>query len=59
MINQKLDDKLISSVTGLSLEEIAKLKSKEARKYPFLASVILLLVKLQQETDVILAQVRH
>jgi hypothetical protein len=28
MINQKLDDKLISSVTGLSLEEIAKLKSK-------------------------------
>jgi hypothetical protein len=28
MLNQKLDDKLISSVTGLSLEEIAKLKSK-------------------------------
>ncbi|WHA07562.1 hypothetical protein N3Z16_10125 (plasmid) [Candidatus Megaera polyxenophila] len=28
MINQKLDDKLISSVTGLSLEEISKLKSK-------------------------------
>jgi hypothetical protein len=28
MLKQKLDDKLISSVTGLSLEEIAKLKSK-------------------------------
>ena len=28
MLNQKLDDKLISSVTGLSLEEISKLKSK-------------------------------
>ena len=28
MLNQKLDDKLISSVTGLSLEEIAKIKSK-------------------------------
>lgn len=28
MLNQKLDDKLISSVTGLSLEEITKLKSK-------------------------------
>jgi hypothetical protein len=28
MLNQKLDDKLISSVTGLDLEEIAKLKSK-------------------------------
>lgn len=28
MLNQKLDDKLISSVTGLSLEEIAKLKNK-------------------------------
>jgi len=28
MLNQQLDDKLISSVTGLSLEEIAKLKSK-------------------------------
>ncbi|WHA07643.1 hypothetical protein N3Z16_09440 (plasmid) [Candidatus Megaera polyxenophila] len=28
MINQKLDDKLISSVTGLDLEEIAKLKNK-------------------------------
>lgn len=26
MLKQKLDDKLISSVTGLSLEEIAKLK---------------------------------
>ncbi|WPX99198.1 hypothetical protein Megpolyxen_01073 [Candidatus Megaera polyxenophila] len=28
MINQKLDDKLISSVTGLDLEEITKLKSQ-------------------------------
>jgi len=28
MLNQKLDDKLISSVTGLDLEEIAKLKNK-------------------------------
>ena len=28
MLNQKLDDKLISSVTGLNLEEIAKLKNK-------------------------------
>jgi predicted transposase/invertase (TIGR01784 family) len=28
MLNQKLDDKLISSVTGLSLEEILKLKNK-------------------------------
>ena len=28
MIKQKLDDKLISSVTGLSLEEILKLKNK-------------------------------
>ena len=28
MLNQKLDDKLISSVTGLSLEEIATLKSR-------------------------------
>ncbi|MCP5375320.1 MAG: hypothetical protein H6743_04415 [Rickettsiaceae bacterium] len=28
MLKQKLDDKLISSVTGLSLEEIAKLKNK-------------------------------
>jgi hypothetical protein len=28
MINQKLDDKLISSVTGLSLEEIASLSVK-------------------------------
>lgn len=27
MLNQKLDDKFISSVTGLSLEEILKLKS--------------------------------
>jgi len=28
MLNQKLDDKLISSVTGLNLEEISKLKNK-------------------------------
>lgn len=28
MLNQKLDDKLISSVTGLDLEEITKLKSQ-------------------------------
>jgi predicted transposase/invertase (TIGR01784 family) len=28
MLNQKLDDKLISSVTGLTLEEILKLKNK-------------------------------
>ena len=28
MLNQKLDDKLISSVTGLDLEEISKLKNK-------------------------------
>ena len=28
MLNQKLDDKLISSVTGLDLEEIVKLKNK-------------------------------
>ena len=28
MLNQKLNDKLISSVTGLSLEEITKLKSR-------------------------------
>ena len=28
MLKQKLDDKLISSVTGFSLEEIAKLKNK-------------------------------
>ena len=28
MLKQQLGDKLISSVTGLSLEEIAKLKSK-------------------------------
>jgi hypothetical protein len=28
MLKQKLDNKLISSVTGLSLEEIAKLKSR-------------------------------
>ena len=28
MLNQKLDDKLISSVTGLDLEEITKLKNK-------------------------------
>jgi adenylosuccinate lyase len=28
MLKQKLDDKLISSVTGLSLEEISKLKNK-------------------------------
>jgi hypothetical protein len=28
MLKQKLDDKLISSVTGLDLEEITKLKSK-------------------------------
>ena len=28
MLNQKLDDKLISSVTGLSLEEITNLKNK-------------------------------
>ena len=28
MLKQQLDDKLISSVTGLSLEEIAKLKNK-------------------------------
>ncbi len=27
MLNQKLDDKLISSVTGLNLEEISKLKN--------------------------------
>ena len=27
-LKQKLDDELISSLTGLSLEEIAKLKSK-------------------------------
>ncbi|WPX99628.1 hypothetical protein Megpolyxen_01526 (plasmid) [Candidatus Megaera polyxenophila] len=28
MLKQKLDDKLISSVTGLTLEEILKLKNK-------------------------------
>jgi len=28
MLKQKLDDKLISSVTGLDLEEITKLKSQ-------------------------------
>ena len=28
MLNQKLDDKLISSLTGLDLEEITKLKSQ-------------------------------
>ena len=28
LLKQKLDDKIISSVTGLSLEEIAKLKNK-------------------------------
>jgi len=28
MLTQKLDDKLIASVTGLDLEEITKLKSK-------------------------------
>jgi hypothetical protein len=28
MLKQKLDDKLISSVTGLDLKEIAKLKNK-------------------------------
>lgn len=28
MLKQQLDDKLISSVTGLSLEEISKLKNK-------------------------------
>jgi hypothetical protein len=28
MLKQQLDDKLISSVTGLDLEEIAKLKNK-------------------------------
>jgi hypothetical protein len=28
MIKQKLDNKLISSVTGLTLEEILKLKTK-------------------------------
>ena len=28
MLKQKIDDKLIASVTGFSLEEIAKLKNK-------------------------------
>ncbi len=28
MLKQQLDDKLISSVTGLDLEEISKLKNK-------------------------------
>ena len=30
MIKQKLDNKLISSVTGLTLEEILKLKNKKS-----------------------------
>jgi hypothetical protein len=40
MLKQKIDDKLIVSVTGFSLEEIAKLKNKLSLKIYNLLKVL-------------------